>query len=251
MSWVVAMLSVALVGELGRRARPAARRARLLASGEVVGDAELGRIGSRPRRTVAVDRAVAQAGTIVLSLAFGAIVMGPVGALLLAGVVGLAGPMIRRVDARRRAAATSSAVPDLVDLFLVAASAGRPVAGSLLVVASRAPPAVAPALRSARDRFRRGQALVECLGQLGAELGPAGEPLTGALQQAAATGAPLVPLLEGVAAAARDARRRRAQEVARRLPVTMLLPLVACILPAAILLAVVPVLLVSVASLSP
>jgi len=39
--------------------------------------------------------------------------------------------------------------------------------------------------------------------------------------------------------------------VARRLPVTMLLPLVACILPAAILLAVVPVLLVSVSSLAP
>ena len=98
---------------------------------------------------------------------------------------------------------------------------------------------------------RRGSSIGESLAGLGSDLGPNGAPLTDALHQAGSAGVPLVPLLDGVAAAARDRRRRTAPEAARRLPVTMLLPLVACTLPAAILLAVVPVLVVSLASLRP
>lgn len=175
------------------------------------------------------------------------------------GVVGavLCGPsslaihrwIVHRAEARRRAR-IAEAVPDLIDLFLIAASAGQPVASSLLVVAPRAPSVLAPSVGAAATRFGRGLPLADCLRELGDELAPEGQPLADALAQAAGAGVPLVPLLEGVAAAARDQRRRRAQEVARRLPVTMLLPLVACTLPAAILLAVVPVLVVSVGSLS-
>ncbi|MCU1369156.1 MAG: gspF, partial [Ilumatobacteraceae bacterium] len=176
---------------------------------------------------------------------------GPVLALVAGAGAASVVPIAARLHRRRSQAAVEAAVPDLVDLFLVSASAGQPVAGSLAVVAPRAPASVAPAVTGAHERFRRGLPLAECLTGLGGELGTAGVPLTDALRQAAATGVPLVPLLSGVAASARDARRRRAQEVARRLPVTMLFPLVACILPAAVALAVVPVLLVSVSSLSP
>lgn len=172
-------------------------------------------------------------------------------AVALGAGVALVPSAMRRLLTRRQAAAVTAAVPDLVDLFVVAASAGQPVAGSLAVVGPRAPAAVAPFVSAADERFRRGLPLADSLIELGADLGPAGVPLADALRQAASAGVPLVPLLEGVAASARDARRRRAQEVARRLPVTMLFPLVACILPAAVLLAVVPVLLVSIASLSP
>lgn len=176
---------------------------------------------------------------------------GPALALVAGAGASAVVPVATRIQRRRSHAAVAAAVPDLVDLFLVSASAGQPVAGSLAVVAPRAPTAVGPVVAGAHDRFRRGLSLAECLAGLGEELGPTGVPLTDALRQAAATGVPLVPLLTGVAAAARDARRRRAQEVARRLPVTMLFPLVACILPAAVALAVVPVLLVSMSSLGP
>jgi len=249
---LVVALSFVLVALVGRRVRPAVRRRPAPSADPVAGAA--GRVGTglvRPRWTVAIDGTVASVGGAALALIVGVLGFGPVIGVLGAIGIGVAGPVARRVHARRRAEAVRSAVPDLVDLFLVAASAGRPVASSLVVVAPRAPPAVAPAVRDAAARLRRGQRLAECLDELGRQLGPTGAPLTDALQQAARTGAPLVPLLEGVAAAARDRRRRRSQEVARRLPVTMLLPLVACILPAAILLAVVPVLLVSVASLTP
>jgi pilus assembly protein TadC len=188
---------------------------------------------------------------VVIAGLVGWILGGPVVASAGASGVALAGPAARWLRRRREAAARAAAIPDLVDLFLVAASAGQPVAASVETVAARSPPAVEVAVRGACRRFRRGQSMSESLVVLGLDLGPEGEPLTDALRQAASSGVPLVPLLEGVAAAARDRRRRRAQEVARRLPVTMLLPLAACTLPAAILLAVVPVLVVSIASLSP
>jgi len=204
-------------------------------------------------RTVSSTRApTAARGAVVLLVVAAGLVVGGVGmALVLGGAAALVVPVMTRLQRRRARAAVAASVPDLVDLFLVSASAGQPVAGSLAVVAPRAPPAAAPAVAEARDRFRLGLPLAQCLAGLGDQLGPAGVPLTDALRQASASGVPLVPLLGGVAAAARDARRRRAQEVARRLPVTMLLPLVACILPAAIALAVVPVMLVSISSLSP
>lgn len=205
------------------------------------------------RRSVVVDPGSARhmALALALALALGFVVGGPVLAVVGAGAAALSRPVIERLRARRQQAAIAAAVPDLVDLFLVSASSGQTVTGSLAAVAPRAPPALASAVGGASDRFRRGLPLVECLAELGSDLGPHGAPLADSLRQAASAGVPLVPLLEGVAASARDRRRRRAQEVARRLPITMLFPMVACILPAAILLAVVPVLLVSVASLSP
>jgi tight adherence protein C len=203
------------------------------------------------RRSVVVDPGSARHMALALALALGFVVGGPVLAVVGAGAAALSRPVIERLRARRQQAAIAAAVPDLVDLFLVSASSGQTVTGSLAAVAPRAPPALASAVGGASDRFRRGLPLVECLAELGSDLGPHGAPLADSLRQAASAGAPLVPLLEGVAATARDRRRRRAQEVARRLPITMLFPMVACILPAAILLAVVPVLLVSVASLSP
>ncbi|HWJ62591.1 MAG TPA: type II secretion system F family protein [Acidimicrobiales bacterium] len=205
----------------------------------------------RTRRTASLDARSTRWLGIAVAVSFG-LAAGGLGLALGAGsVAACAGPIADRVQRRRERVAVAAAVPDLVDLFVVSASAGQPVAASLAVVAPRAPPAVRLVVATAHDRFRRGLPLADCLAELGQGLGAGGAPLADALRQAAAAGVPLVPLLEGVAAAARDERRRRAQEVARRLPVTMLFPLVLCILPAAVLLAVVPVLLVSVASLRP
>jgi tight adherence protein C len=198
-----------------------------------------------------LDAATARLVGVLVAGVVGWIFGGAVAALLAASGAALCEPLVRRLRARREAMGRAAAMPDLVDLFLIAASAGQPVSASIETVAARAPPAIASAVRGANQRIRRGLPIGESLALLGADLGPEGVPLTDALRQAASAGVPLVPLLEGVAAAARDRRRRRAQEVARRLPVTMLLPLVACTLPAAIILAVVPVLLVSLSSLAP
>jgi tight adherence protein C len=152
---------------------------------------------------------------------------------------------------RRRAATVAAAVPELVDRFRVAASAGHPVARCLELVAARAPPEVRPVVVAAVERCGRGASLADALAGLGSALGPLGATLADALAAAAATGAPLVPVLDRVAAAAHDHRRRTAEEAARRLPVTLLFPLVLCVLPAFVLLAVVPLLAASLGPLTP
>lgn len=226
----------------------------VLLVGLVAGPAPAARSRGSPdhdRRPVGWDRRTAERVRVALAVLAGLALRGPDLAILLGGaalVLPRASDAARR---RRQQAAIAAAVPDLVELFLVAASAGRSVPASLAAVAARAPQSLGPVVGRARDRFDRGLPLADCLAELARELGPSGAPLVDALGQAATAGVPLVPLLEGVAATARDARRRQAQAAARRLPVTLLFPLVLCVLPAALLLAVVPVLVVSVAALDP
>ncbi|CAN5451381.1 hypothetical protein BH10ACT1_BH10ACT1_32370 [soil metagenome] len=156
--------------------------------------------------------------------------------------------VVRRTR-RLRTLEVASAIPELIDLFAIAAAAGHPVRTCLDLVADRAPAPVRPSLEGACVRVRRGVPLAAALGEVGERLGPAGAPLVEALVSGLATGAPLGPALARASEAARDARRRRAEEAARRLPVTLLFPLVCCVLPAFGLLAVVPLLAASLASL--
>lgn len=150
---------------------------------------------------------------------------------------------------RREQGRLERAVPDLLDLFVVVAAAGHPVGRCLELVAGRAPGPVREACRAAVDRRALGAPLSDVLAELGARLGPGGVELAETLAGAAVTGAPLQPPLARLAAAERDRRRRRAEESARRLPVSLLFPLVCCILPAFALLAVVPLLAASLGSL--
>jgi Flp pilus assembly protein TadB len=197
-----------------------------------------------PRPTLGRWVALIAGGGIALS------VLGPAAVVLLLLAAALARRAVAAQAAARAAADVRRAAPDVVDLFVVAASAGHPVARTLELVAPRAPDAVRGALVEADRRRRQGMRLDDCLAELSDELGEPLAALVDALRQSAATGVSLPPLLVEAASTARDARRRGAQEAARRLPVLMLLPLAGCVLPAAVLLAVVPVVLVSFASLS-
>lgn len=81
------------------------------------------------------------------------------------------------------------------------------------------------------------------------DLGDVIRPLTGGILAAERDGVPLEPLLRRAADEARRKRRIQAETAARRLPVLMLFPLVMCVLPAFVLLSVVPLLADSISSL--
>jgi tight adherence protein C len=85
-------------------------------------------------------------------------------------------------------------------------------------------------------------ALADALEDAVTEVGETLRPLVVALTSSLRYGTPLVPALERVALEARADRRRRAEEAARRVPVKLLFPLVACILPAFAALTVLPLL---------
>lgn len=154
-----------------------------------------------------------------------------------------------RAEARQRQE-RDGAVPELVDLFVLAATAGLPVASALPIVGERAPLPVRPVMADAIGRMALGGSAAHTLDQLRAALGPPAGPLLDALDSAARLGTPLGPALTAVSIAAHQHRSQAAEEAARRLPVTLLFPLAACILPAAVLLAVVPVLVASLGSLA-
>ncbi len=147
-----------------------------------------------------------------------------------------------RVHVRRGPVPDPAAtLPDAVDLLAVAARAGLPAPAAVVAVASRAPPPWGAALAAVLGRTGRGERFVDALDQLVVGGGEAAQPLRSVLRAAAEDGADLVTGLERLGADARDARRRRAEEAARRLPVRLLLPLVACSLPAFALLSIVPI----------
>lgn len=138
--------------------------------------------------------------------------------------------------------AALAALPDAVDLLGIAARAGLPALAALGAVASRAPPPWGEAMAAVVDRAERGERLVDALDELPARCGEVAHPLRAVLRAAADDGADLPAALDRLAADTRDLRRRRAEEAARRLPVRLLFPLVACSLPAFALLSIVPIL---------
>lgn len=179
----------------------------------------------------------------------GFVVVGPGPTTVVAGAVLGGRAVVRRRDRQRQGRALDGALPGLVDLFVLAASAGHPVHRCVEVVADRVPAAVQPILSEVRVQVARGEPLAAALHRAGAKLGELGPTLTDALTASLRTGAPLAPTLRQVAATARDRRRRAAEEAARRLPVSLLFPLGCCVLPAFGLLAVVPLLAGSLGSL--
>lgn len=142
---------------------------------------------------------------------------------------------------RQAQRAVESDLPAAVDLLHVAVSAGHSLHGAVAAVARSGNGPVSEAFADVDQRFRHGGALVDELERLPARLGPSVRPLSTTLVVAASSGAPLGPTLQRLADAERRRLRRRTEERVRRLPVLLLAPLVGLVLPAFVLLTVVPV----------
>ncbi len=151
----------------------------------------------------------------------------------------------RAAERRARLAAERAvvdALPDTVDLFVLAVASGANVGMALTAVAPRAPPPLGGALTEIRAMVDRGHRLADAIETLPARVGEPGRGLSTVLAASVRYGAPVGPSLERLAGEVRLDRRRRAEEAARRVPVQLLFPLVLFILPAFAALTVVPLL---------
>ena len=142
---------------------------------------------------------------------------------------------------RQRVAELERDVPVTVDLLHLAVTAGHSLHTAVTAVGRAGTGPAARALADAVELHERGARLVDALEGLPARHGPALRPLTTTLCVAASSGSPLGPALQRLADAERRRLRRRTEERVRRLPVLLLGPLVGLILPAFVLLAIVPV----------
>ena len=157
--------------------------------------------------------------------------------------------LTRRRDHRRARDAVVAALPDVADLFRVAVGAGLTVPLALAAVAPRIRGPTGDALRRAAAEVALGRRTADVLADLPARLGEPVRPVVAALAASERYGTPLVETLDRLASDVRLARRRAAEEAARRVPVQLLFPLVLLILPAFALLTVVPLLAGAVGSL--
>jgi tight adherence protein C len=162
--------------------------------------------------------------------------------------------VLPRLDARRRLRRRDAAIvdqlPDVIDLLRLTTYAGLPVSAAIAGIGDRPGGPVGAALAGARGLLSRGATTGEVLAALLAGCGPAIRPLVDALADHDRYGTPLGPVLDRVAIDCRLRRRRAAEEAARRLPVTLLFPLVLTTLPAFALLTIAPLLVGSFSSLS-
>lgn len=140
------------------------------------------------------------------------------------------------------------AFPDTLDLLILAIRAGLTPRQAIEVIAEIEGPCQ-HALANVVRRAQRGQPFADALRAIDDELGAWATPSVDAIATCDRYGLGLEQMLEQLTADARAARQRLAQAAARRLPVTLSFPLVACTLPSFVLLAIVPAVLAALSSL--
>ncbi len=150
--------------------------------------------------------------------------------------------LVQRRDRLALEAAVAKELPEVIDLIRLSLASGGAILLALRGVAARPIGPISAALGDVCLRIERGHRTADSLDQLVGATTAEVRSLVRALVGAEHYGTELMPTLERLAGEARDARRRRAQIAARRVPIRLLLPLVLCILPAFVLLTLVPTL---------
>jgi tight adherence protein C len=231
-----------LAARVGRRARmPRARasvEARLRSSGRPVeeADAALGR-----KVLMCVAGIVAGLATLAAP---------PLQRIALAALLGTAGFQLPDFLLARGGTASrarmSGAVPDLLDVVAVSVTAGLTPRLALDRATDSVPGPLAAELRRARREVMLGTSWRQALRAMAVRTGVTEvRSLAVTLERGERLGIPVAEHLRALAREVRAERRASDEERARRAPVLMLFPLVFLILPAFVLAAVVPAVLVA------
>ena len=200
----------------------------------------------RSERQVVASKALSSATAMFGVSALVSPVVGAVAALIAWRIPDLA---LARL-ARRALAATDREIPVLLDLLAVATSAGLPPQLAFRRAVEAATGPLAEELRSVLEASDLGGRWRDELIVVGDRLGlPDLRRLLGALARTDSLGSSLAEEVGHLASDVREVRRAAAAQRARTAPVKMLFPLVFLVLPAFLLLTVVPVLLTTVRSI--
>jgi tight adherence protein C len=237
---LAALLAAGIGGGLGRRPPP-----RPVASDRPVVASSAG-TGRNRRSHLVRDRRIRLG--LAVGASIGTAVVAPMLPLAIGAVVAGVGLTRRRRAGRVRDARVFDRLAEVIDLYAVALFSGHNVANATRHVARWAPDEFGSWLGWCVDQADHGRALSDALEDLPQRIGPPVRPLVAALVANDRYGAPITESLGMLAADVRSERRRRAETAARRLPVVMLFPLVLCVLPAFLLLTVVPIVIDTVVS---
>lgn len=202
--------------------------------------------GRRPNRlwSRALRRPIAVAVFVTVVVAAGALAAGAVVAVAL---------LLRHLApiraARRRRTTVDRVLPDAMELLVLSVRAGLTPFQAVCDLATFDEPTVGDAFADVVRRTERGHAFADALAALPERLGPGAGGLADVIATSDRHGLPLGPMLDQLAAEVRAARRRLDQADARKLPVRLSFPLVACTLPSFVLLAIVPPVIAALSSL--
>lgn len=231
-----------VIATLGPVASERARRPAIAPPGRAGRRARAGK-ATGPARRRRLRRTGIGAGVV------GATLLDPL--LAVAVVVGVVGrrPLTRAFVRRSRRRAVDRSAADAIDLLVLVVRAGLTPHQAVRVLASRGPDACREGFVRVVRRVDHGAALADALSALTDELGPRFASVADTLASAERRGTPLSSALDQLAADARRHRRAAADAAARALPVRLAFPLVCCVLPAFVLVAIAPAVLAALSSL--
>jgi tight adherence protein C len=185
----------------------------------------------------------------VLAVVMGTLMVGP----LAVGAIAASALTMRRLAplraARRRGAAVQRELADAMDLLVLGVRAGLTPVQAVRDVATASGVSVGAAFAEVVRRTERGHPFADALAALPERLGPSAAALADVIATSDRNGLPLGPMLDQLTIEIRAARRRIDQIEARKLPVRLSFPLVACTLPSFVLLAIAPAVIAALSSL--
>ena len=152
-----------------------------------------------------------------------------------------------RTTVRPPGRTTSSAAVDpvqlsaAVDLLAVAVSAGLSVPGAVAAVGRSGDDPPSRSFARVAAGLERGVPFDRAIRELEVDLGPDTRPLVATLAGATESGAPIGPALQRYAERLRLRHRREVERRIRRLPVLLVIPMCLFVLPAFVVVTVVPV----------
>ena len=219
----------------GSRRRPHHR------GGGAVTDA-IAHLGMLVQRRIPPTRAVGPAttGTAVLAAGLAAIVDPLAGLVLaIASVIACVASKIAATRARR--ARLARELPAALEVLTMASAAGMTLPVALAMAVDELDGEVGVVLGDVMRRHAHGVGLADALADVARREGEPLEPVLSMLATSLHSGAPVSDALARAADRQRRVARRDAETRIRRLPVSLLVPLVCCVMPAFVLVTIVPV----------